>query len=174
MKITRSQLRRIVREEYIRSTPATRPGSIMTEARANLLAEQMVDEGLFDTIKAGFAGLKAGAGAGAGALGDAASKALEPAAKAVQQVVASAKTAAGNVSQAIQKIESDVAKSAAEAFKNSITNSLQNALKKELASGLKTLTGPGKMKEEAAKALLATIASAQITALIGSSGSDAS
>ena len=167
MKITRSQLRRIVREEYIRSTPATRPGSIMTEARANLLAEQMVDEGLFDTIKAGFAGLKAGAGKTAEKLGDAAGKALEPAAKAVQQVAAAAKTAADNVTNAVAAIKDDALKAAAEAAKNSLKNSLQTTLKKELSSGLKALTGAG-MDEKEAKALISTIASSEIAAMVGS------
>lgn len=170
MKITSRQLRRIIREEYLYATPSTRSGAIMTEARANLLAEQMVDEGLFDTIKAGFAGLKAGAGKTAEKLGDAAGKALEPAAKAVQQVAAAARTAAENVSNAVSSIKDEALKAAAEAAKNSLRSSLQTALKKELASGLKALTGAG-MDEKEAKALISTIASSEIAAMVGS-GSD--
>jgi hypothetical protein len=167
MKITRAQLRRVIREEYIRSTPATRPGTIMTEARANLLAEQMVDEGLFDAIKAGFAGLKAGAGKSAEKIGDAASKALEPAAKAVQQVAASAKTAAGNVSKAIGAITDDVVKAAAEAALKSLQDSLQATLKKELSTGLQNLVKAG-MEEPQAKALISTMASSEIASMVGS------
>jgi len=76
MRITNTQLRKLIREEYDRVTP-TRPGQLMTEARANYLAEELLDEGLFDNIKALFAGGAAAAksvgGKAAGAAGKAAS-----------------------------------------------------------------------------------------------------
>lgn len=166
MKITRKQLRNVIREEYLRSTPMTEKGQMMSEARANLMAEQILEEGLFGTIKAGFAALKGGAAAAGGALGDIAAKALEPATKAVQQVATAAKTAASNVATAINNIKDESLKAAAEAAKKSLSDSLKSTLQKELADGLKQLIAAG-MDEKEAKTLVSTIASAEIVSLVG-------
>ena len=103
MQITKKQLQQIIKEEYLRVTPAA-AGTLMTEARANYLAEQVLDEGLWDSIKAGFAALKGGAGAAGGKLGDAAGKALAPAVAAVKSAAAGAAKAAGDVSNFVNQI----------------------------------------------------------------------
>lgn len=169
MKITSKHLRNIIREEYLRSTPPTRPGQMMSEARANLVAEEMLEEGLFDTIKAGFAALKGGASKAAEKMGDEASKALAPATKAIAQVASAAKSAAQGVADTVGKIKDEALKAAAESARTSLQNSLKSALQKSLADGLKNLTSAG-MDEASAKTLISSIASAEIASLVGSSG----
>lgn len=166
MRITETQLRSIIKEEYLRSTP-TRPGMLMTEARANALAEEMLEEGLFDAIKAGWSALKGGAGAAADKMGEKAGAALAPAIKAVQSVAAAAKNAANSVSTAIGEIKDEALKKAAEAAKESFRQSLESSMKTALANGLKNLTGAG-MDEKEAKTLAATIMGAELAALTGS------
>lgn len=150
MQITRKQLSRIIKEEYLRSTPKTRPGHMMTEARANLLAEQVIEEGFFDVIKAGWAGLKAG-------VGEAAAKAFAPVAKAAGQVQAAAKTMADNLNKALGEIKEEAVKKAALAAQASLQESLKSAMQKGIADGIKNLVAAG-MKEEAAKTAVAMMA----------------
>jgi hypothetical protein len=169
MKLTRKQLSKIIREEYLRSTPATPPGQMMTEARANMIVEQMIDEGLFDTIKAGFAALKGGAAGASEKVGEKAAAALAPAAKAIASVTASAKQAAQSVAASVKDIKDTAVKAAAEAAQKSLKDSLTAALKKELAAALQNLTKAG-MAEDQAKTLVSTIAGSEIAALTGAGG----
>lgn len=180
MQITTKQLRRIIREEYIRATPPTRPGQLMTEQRANLLAEQMLEEGLFDIIKAGVAGLKAGTGAVAGAaakgakgavskIGDTASKALAPAAAAVQKMAAAASETAKSVTTAIGAIKDDAVKKAAEAAQETLKQSLKDSLKKSLATAVQNLVSAG-IDENEAKTLASEFASAAMADVFGGGG----
>lgn len=167
MKITQKQLKRLIREEYLRSSLPTSPGQMMTEARANMIAEQMLEEGLFDVVKAGFKGLTAAGGAVAQKLGDAASKSFGSVGKALQQVASQAKTAYDSVAKAVGEIKDTAVKSAAEAAKKSLEDSLTATMKKELATTVAALTKAG-MKEEEAKTLAASIASGAAAKLTGS------
>lgn len=166
MKISSKQLRSLIREEYLRSTPVTRRGQMMSEARANMLAEQMIEEGLFDSIKAGFAAFKAGASKTAEKMGDAAGKALEPAAKAAQAMAGQAKAAYDNVSKAVSAIKDETMKAAAEAAKKSLEDSLKSTLQKALADSVANLTKSG-MEEKEAQTLAATIANGVIGNIAG-------
>lgn len=166
MQLSSKQLRTVIREELLRSTPVTRRGQRMSEVRANLIADQMLEEGLFDSIKRGFAALKGAASGGASALGDEAGKALAPAAKAIQAVAASAKAAASGVADSLGKIKDEALKAAAAAAKTAMQNSLRTAVQTAIKDGLKNLTAAG-MKEEEAKTFISTMAAAEIAALVG-------
>jgi hypothetical protein len=168
MQITKSQLQQIIREEYLRVTPAA-AGTLMTEARANYLAEQVLDEGLWDSIKAGFAGLKAGAGAAGGKLGDAAGKALAPAVAAVKSAGAAAAKAAGDVSNFVGQIKDEALKAAATAAQDSFRASLRADVQKALATGIKQLVSAG-MSEDEATSLASTILTSELMGIAGLGG----
>ena len=165
MQITKKQLQQIIKEEYLRVTP-TAAGTLMTEARANYLAEQVLDEGLLDSIKAGFAGLKGGSRAAGSKLGDAAGKALAPAVAAVKSAAAGASKAAGDVSNFIGQIKDDALKAAAQAAQESFKNSLRSDVQKALATGIKQLVSAG-MSEDEAKSLASTILTSELMGIAG-------
>lgn len=59
-RLTEQQLRRIIREEY--KLLASKNKNVLTEAQANRLADELLEEGLISNIKSLFAGAKGGAG----------------------------------------------------------------------------------------------------------------
>ncbi len=168
MQITKKQLQQIIKEEYLRVTPAA-AGTLMTEARANYLAEQVLDEGLWDSIKAGFSALKGGSAAAGGKLGDAASKALAPALAAVKSAGAAASKAAGDVSNFVGQIKDEALKAAAQAAQESFKNSLRSDVQKALSSGIKQLVSAG-MSEDEAKSLASTILTSELMGIAGLGG----
>ena len=118
MKITEARLKRIIREEYLRVTPV-KPGQLMSEARARHLASEVMQEGLFGTLKAFMKGGASVAGKAAGAAGEAAkgaAGAVAGAAKGAGKAVAgAAKGAAGAVAgagKAAAGLAADAVKSA--------------------------------------------------------------
>jgi hypothetical protein len=165
MKITQRQLKSIIREEFLRATASK--GKKMTETRARLVTEQLLAEGLWDTIKAGFSGLSAAGSDAAQKLGDEATKGLAIPAKVVQQVAAAAKSASQDVANAVGKIKDETLKKAAEGAQASFKASIKASLQKEISDGLSELTGAG-MEENEAKALISTIAAAELANLVGS------
>ena len=168
MQITKKQLQQIIKEEYLRVTPAA-AGTLMTEARANYLAQQVLDEGLLDFIQSKFAGFKAGAGVAGGKLGDAAGKALAPAVAAVKSAAAGAAKAAGDVSNFVSQIKDETLKAAAQAAQESFKNSLKSDVKKALATGIKQLVSAG-MSEDEAKSLASTILTSELMGIAGLGG----
>lgn len=168
MQITKNQLQRIIREEYLRVTP-TKPGALMTEARANYLAEQVLDEGLWDSIKAGFAGVKSGASVAGGKLGDAAGKALAPAIASVKSVAAGAAQAASDVSNFVSQIKDEALKAAALASQDSFRASMRSDVQKALGVGIKQLVSAG-MTEDEAKSLASAILSSELMNIAGLGG----
>lgn len=165
MKITESKLREIIKEEYLRAVPVA-PGALMSEARADYLAEQVLEEGLWDNIKAGFAGLKAGGSKAAEKMGGAASKALTPAVQAVKSVASSAVKAAGQVSDAIGKIKDESLKSAALAAQKSFQDSLKSSVQSSLSAGIKQLVSAG-MSEDEAKSFASSILTSELMKIAG-------
>ena len=147
MKITQRQLKSIIREEFLQATASK--GKKMTETRARLVTEQLLGEGLWDTIKAGFSGLSAAGSDAAQKLGDEAAKGLAIPAKAVQQVAAAAKSASQDVANAIGKIKDETLKKAAEGAQASFKDSIKASLQKEISDGLSELTGAGMEENEA-------------------------
>jgi hypothetical protein len=140
VRITESQLRKIVREEYLKSQGAVRRRPVMTEARARRAADEMMNEGLFDVIKAGISGLMGGAGKAKEMLGAKAIETFKPISDAIAAVSKAASTAASNVSKAIGEIKDASLKAAAEKFRDSLKESMKNALKTQIAAGVKELT----------------------------------
>ena len=176
MKLTESQLRKMVREELMNKRP------LMTEARANQIAQEILEEGpIWDMTKSVFAGLGKGAstvankagekidGAGkkvagaargvATATGSAASAALAALKPVGTAITAAAKTAGGVVAAtatAMSQIKDEALKNALLAAKKSMQTSLRNTLHQEIATALQSISKFEK-DEKAAKAWVLTI-----------------
>lgn len=162
MKLTRKQLSKIIREEYLRSTPATPPGQMMTEARARMLAEQVMDEGLFDMLKA----VAAGVGAGADVVKKAAGQAAGAAAKKVQAAVAPVIDAGKAAAGAIKSLADETQKAAATAMAQQLFKTLKAEIDKALPAMIKKFVAGG-ASEENAKADAAAAMAAAISAATG-------
>jgi len=149
MRITNVQLRKLIKEEYDRITPTPR-GQLMTEARANYLAEEIVKEffGLGRMFKAAGAGAKAigsevGKKAGAAA-GDAAKK-LSNAAKAIAEPV---QNAARSAAQGLASIADKGAKAAAIESAESLKKEIQTLLISKVKKLLQELEAQGISSED--------------------------
>jgi hypothetical protein len=161
MNITESKLREIIKEEYLRLTPVS-AGELMSEHRAMHLAEELINEGLWDSIKALAAGSKAAvktvAGAGAEALGSAANSVVAPMIKAGTEAA-----------QAIKAVKDDAVKAAAAAAAESLKKSIQASLKTSIADMIKKLVASGKdeatAKKEAGQAIGPALSQAIASAL---------
>jgi CTP:molybdopterin cytidylyltransferase MocA len=170
MKITEAQLRKIVRQEYVRnhsmrrSLIANRQGNVMTEARARHIANEVINEGLFSTIKAGFSALMKGGGVVADKLGDKATAALQPVAKAITAAAKRAGEVAAATAAMIRGIKDDAVRAAVEEFQESLKTSLSNSLKTQIQEGIQDLTNAG-IPEEEAKNLVATITTSVLSEL---------
>jgi len=165
-KLTEAKLRQMVREEFNRSQDGEETRLVMTEARANTVAGEVLEEGLFDTIKAGFAALTAGGSAAASKMGTEAGKAFKPAIDLVGKITKAAADTKKNVTKGIASIKDAAVKKAALAAQKSFQASLSSALKKEIATGVANLSKAG-MSEDEAKSLIATIASDACLAVLG-------
>jgi hypothetical protein len=164
MRITNAQLRKLIREEYDRVTP-TPPGQLMTEARANYLAEEIVKEffGLGRLFKAAGAGAKAvGAAAGkkAGSAAGAAAGKLASAAQAIAAPIKNAATAAGNE---LKQIADAGAKAAAIASAESLKQEIQTVLISKVKKLLQELEAQGIESEDERR----SIASGVVLAALG-------
>jgi len=153
MRITETQLRSIIKEEYLRSTPV-RPYGIMSEARAQYLTEEMLDEGLWNSIKALAAGVKGGAGAALKPLGDAVGK-------AATQAKETATAAAKSISALGDKAKTAAAQAAFESMKSSVESSIKSSMQ----NGLKELVKAG-MSEDEAKAFAGELVAAAVASSI--------
>jgi len=143
MRITERQLRSIIKEEYLRSTPV-RPGMLMSEARAEYLAQEILDEGLWSSIKSLGAGAKA-------AVGGAASVVMKPLDQAAEKIALAAAETAKSAYAAI-KLEKDKVKAAAlEASMASMETSIKAAIKTAMQDAMKHFV-KAKMTEDEAKA----------------------
>lgn len=176
IRITESQLRRIVREEYAKTHPKGRyliarsHGRVMTEARARQVANQMMNEGLFDVIKAGFSAITGGAGEAKKLLGDKAAGALKPVQDALAAVSAAAKKAVDNAKLAVGEIKDAALKAAIEKYKESLSASIRDTVKKKIAEGVKDLTPAFKGDEKAARAFVAQLVAAEAASIVASGG----
>jgi|GEM_PF-3127394 len=168
MKLTKNQLQNIIKEEYLRITPVKR-GQVMSEARANYLAEQILEEGLWDSIKAGWAAFKGAAAGGGSKLGDDAAKLLGPVIQQVQAVTQAAAKASADVQGFIGSIKDAAVKKAVEEARKSFEDSLKGSISSALSDGIKNLQSAG-MSEEEAKTLASTILSAELANLAGKGG----
>jgi hypothetical protein len=168
MKLTKNQLQSIIKEEYLRITPVKR-GQVMSEARANYLAEQVLEEGLWDSIKAGWAAFKGAATGGGSKLGDDAAKLLGPVIQQVQAVAQAAAKASADVQGFIGSIKDEAVKKAVEEARKSFEDSLKGSISSALSDGIKNLQSAG-MSEEEAKTLASTILSAELANLAGKGG----
>jgi len=136
----------------------------MTEARANLMAHHMLNEGLFDIIKKIFSSLT---DEGKKAIGDDAAKSLGAAIKSVEKLSAAAAESSKLVSSAVENIENDKVKAAAEKVREAFKKSAANVIKGTVKDGLKALVDAG-LEENAAKAFVSAIATEAITSVVGS------
>ena len=178
MKITEASLKRIIKEEYLRITP-TKPGQLMSEARAQYLAEQIIYEiGIFDKLKAFVSGRGAAYGQVADKASDAAGKvagkAADKAKGAVTAVAGAVKNATGPIvkagkeaAQAIAQIRDDGLKAAAEKAKKSLQASMEAEIKNNLAYMIKFVKNNNKgISDEDASTQAAGIITAAIEAAI--------
>jgi hypothetical protein len=161
MNITESRLRQIIKEEYLRATPI-KAGQLMSEHRAMYLAEQVMQEGLWDSLKAAIKGLGAGAKSAAGAVGGIAMDAVKSAAAPMINAAKAGKAA-------IDKIADDASRAAAEAAADSLKTSLQAEITKQTAQIIQKLVKSGKSEEEA-KAQASGIVTAALSAAVGEAG----
>jgi len=152
MRITNVQLRKLIKEEYDRITPTPR-GQLMTEARANYLAEEIVKEffGLGRMFKAAGAGAKAigsevGKKAGAAA-GDAAKK-LSNAAKAIAEPV---QNAARSAAQGLASIADKGAKAAATQAANDMKEVIAKSLEPQVKKLIQELNAVGEHTDDEIK-----------------------
>lgn len=176
MRITQRQLRRIIREEYLRSAQM-RPGRIISESRAMMLAEQALDESFFGNIAAMFAGKAKGAksvagkaagavGRAAGAVGDAAAGAVgsakdkasqavgaafQKAAGAVGQVAQQAKSVSSAAQKAFKEYQNEEIMATYEAAKESLESTLKSVMQKEMANAIQQLVKYGSKIDDPAK-----------------------
>lgn len=167
MRLTESQLRRMIKEEYLRVTPIN-PGEIMSEARATYLAEEMLNEWTFGSL---FAGLKGGAKELGKKAGSAAEKGKEAVGKGLEKIGApiaaaasAVKDAAVNAGKAIEGIKNDVAKAAAKEAAETLKAQLAGQIKKYAADLIKNLVASGMDEAEAQAAAAAVITSASMAA----------
>lgn len=138
-KLTESQLRDLIRNE-LSAHKVTKRGEAMTEARANYLAENIINElGIFAAIGAGLKGLMAGGGAAGKALGNAATKALVPIGKAAAAMKNQASAAIKSVDEFVSNIADEAVKSAVEARRETIKTSVEGTIKKAAAEGMRDL-----------------------------------
>jgi len=154
------KIRRIIREEYLRSTPETRPGQLMSEHRAELIAEQLVEAGLWAAIKAGASSLKGATKS----LGGAALEPLKGVGQVAGQVAKLGLKAAEDIGQAIQKIEDDAVKAAAQEAQASLKKSIANSAKNAITKAVPALVKAG-METQEAKAFVAELVAAEMAAL---------
>lgn len=161
MNITESRLRQIIKEEYLRATPV-KAGQLMSEHRAMYLAEQVMQEGLWDSLKAAIKGVGAGAKSAAGAVGGIAMDAVKSAAAPMINAAKAGKAA-------IDKIADDASKAAAQAAADSLKASLQAEITKQTAEIIQKLVKSGKSEEEA-KAQASGIVTAALSAAVGEAG----
>jgi len=172
MRITESQLRTIVRQEYLRTLPpggrliAHHRGRAMTEARARRIAAEMMNEGLFDMLKAAAKGLFAGGSAAGEKVGEKASAAMQPAIAAVTATVEKAKAAASDLAAGVGQIKDAAVKAAVEKYQADLKASLQATIKTQLSNGLKELVSAG-MPEADAKNFIASITAATAAGVSG-------
>lgn len=159
-RLDEQRLRRMIREEYYAITPVKR-GELMTEARAELVAAELLEEGLFANIKALFSGLKAGAGKSAEKLGDKAAEKLKPVGQFVQNVKKQAAQGAKDFAAFVNDVSDAAVKSALEARVQSMKSSVQAAIKKEISGGLQDLVKAG-MDEKDAKGIISVAVQAAI------------
>lgn len=162
MRITKRQLESLIREEYLRSTPRTRPGMRMSEARANMLAQQILDEGLLDRLKAKFSGKAAKAGAVADALGGAAAGAFDKAVDAAASMIGPAKSAYEQMMKSISSVDDEGTQNELKTIKASLENSIRSSLQKAIKDGVSDLVKTAKMEEDQAQSLVITIANGVI------------
>ena len=163
-RLTEQQLRKIIREEYTLLASANK--NVLTEAQANHLADELLEEGLFDNIKSLFAGAKGGAGAAAKKLGDKAVSAMKPLGQYAQNMAKQAKQAASDFGSFVDSVKDEAVKSAIEARKESMKNSVQAAVKKEVSSGLQDLTKAGVDPKEA-KGIVSMTVNAALAEILG-------
>lgn len=161
MNITESKLREIIKEEYLRATPV-KAGGLMSEHRAMYLAELVLQEGLWDSLKASVKGVGAGVKSAAGA---AAGIAMDSVKAAAAPMINAAK--AGKA--AIDKIADDASKAAAQAAADSLTSSLKAEITKQTAAIIQKLVKSGKSEDEA-KAQASGIVTAALSAAVGQAG----
>ncbi len=165
-KLTEAKLRQMVREEFTRSQGGEETRLVMTEARAKRAADEVLEEGLFDTIKAGFAALTAGSGEAASKLGAQSGKAFKPAIDMMARMTQAAKDTKTNISKGIAAIKDEALKKAVVAARNSFKTSLTAVMKKEISNGLANIVKTG-LGEEEAKGIIATVAFEAMTAVVG-------
>jgi len=153
-RLTENQLKRMVQSEYA----LAKRREVLNEARRELIVEQMIDEGLWDMIKQGAAGVGAAA---AGAAKGGASMVGGAVAKAVEPLVNAGKAAKAAVGQ----IKDEAVKAAATAAAESLKNSLGAQVKQVGGALLKKLQASG-LDEKEAKKQLGTIIGAAISAAV--------
>ena len=159
MRLTESQLRRMIKEEYLRVTPVN-PGEIMSEARAVYLAEEMLNEWTFGSlVSAAKGGAKELGKKGKEAVGNGLEKIGAPIAAAASAV----KDAAGKAGKAIESIKNDVAKAAAKEAAETLKAQLAGQIKKYTADLIKNLVASGMDEAQAQAAAVAVITAATPT-----------
>lgn len=138
-----------LRESYLRNTPPTRPGQLMSEARADMLADQLLEVGFLGGLKK--------AAAGAMAVGGAIGKAfLGPVAAAAKTTAKAAAETMAAYAKAMAEIKDEAQKAKCEALKDTIRTQVFNIAKKTTSQGIKELVEVG-MEEAEAKAVVSTI-----------------
>ena len=160
-KLTEAQLRKMIRQEYKMISISRKP--LITEARANQLATEILNEGIiFNAVKGFFAKIKGGATTAGKILGDEALKALQPVGAALAKAKQNAVASTADFGEFVAKIKDEAAKAAIEAQKESMKNSVTNIVKKELAGGISELTSSGFTPEEA-KGMMSNILAAVLS-----------
>ena len=152
MKLTKNQLQSIIKEEYLRITPVKR-GQVMSEARADYLAEQILQEGPIMSM------LRAALGGAGEAISSALGGAFKPVTDSINSFADSAKKVKSDFTKFVGGIKDKALKDAVEKVKASLTSSLRNAIQSEVSAGMKVLNVVLK-DEDQAKATSASILSA--------------
>lgn len=171
-RLNETELRNLIKQE-LSSYKASKNEGMMTEARANLLAENMINEiGLFAAIGAGLKGMMSGTSAAGQALGGAAVKALAPVGKAVSAMKTQATAAVQSVGNFVASIQNDAVKAAVEARNKAIMTSIEASVKKVAADGMQDLVGlkdaAGKpvFDEATAKSLIASMIASAVSNVV--------
>ena len=172
MKITKKQLQSLIREEYLRSTPRTRRGHMMNEVRANMLAQQTINEGFFDVLKGFVKGAGKSGGEVAAAVGDKANAKMTAAANAMGKFMQTAEKTAADYKDAIAAFADEKLKGVMDNIKDAIKEEIKASLVKSVKKGIQDLVKAG-MDEKDAKEFVVqatTAGTAQATAEVASGG----
>ena len=137
--ISEAAVKRIIQEEILRVTPV-KPGQLMSEHRAQYLAEEMLNEGFFSSIKHALKGTAAGAKV----LGD-------PFVQKVKSVGNAISAAGKQALDAVKATADEVVKAYQEAVVQSFRDDFNKLIQKKSAEMIKMLVNKKKMSEEDAK-----------------------